>query len=118
MTDNLIPNDPFSRRRRELGDNPGAVGASSTIHVQDFYGNGESWILETFRAGKDTTVFIQCSSVSEPFRRMLPPPVVAALLRHAATIDTRLRKRAARQAAATRKARGFVPNFAKKLTGT
>jgi hypothetical protein len=113
MEEAKIPTDLFSRRRRELGDSPAALGSGSTVHLRDFYGNGESWIVETFRADGLTTVFLQRSSEAAPFRTMLPPEVMAAILRHCASIDARIRRRGARQAAATRKARGIEPAFRK-----
>ena len=59
MSEATIPSDYFSRRLRELRDNPGALSARSSIDVQDFYGNLEPRHVDTYRShGKDET-FIQ-----------------------------------------------------------
>lgn len=108
-----IPTDEFSRRRREIGDNPASLGSGSTVHLRDFYGNGETWVVETLQADGQTTVFLQCMSGVEPFRRMIPPEVMAAIVRHQGSIAKRIQRRAARKAAATRQALGIVPAFQK-----
>lgn len=118
----VVPTDAFSRRRRELGENPSALGAGSTLHLIDFYGNGETWVVETFRTegekGKpETTVFLQRSSLQDPVRIMIRPEVMRAILRHDASIEARIRRRGARKAAATRKALGIVPGFLKTRRG-
>jgi hypothetical protein len=117
--DTKIPTDDFSRRRRELADNPTAASARATLPLADWYGNLETWVIEMFRAegakGRpETTVFLQRSSKREPVMLMLPPEVMAAVFRQQDQLITRGRKRAARKAAATRKALGIVPRFTKK----
>lgn len=101
-----IPTDVFSRRRRELKENPGAIGAESTITVQDFYGNLETWVVETFRVDGKEEAFLQRMSADGGARLLLPAPVMAALSRQRDQVIGRARKRSARAAAATRKAKG------------
>lgn len=107
MAEQTIPTDLFSRRRREMEDNPGALGAASTINVRDFYGNLETWNIETFRVEGAETGFLQRNDSSGGVRLLLPPEVMAALRRQQAGIDSRSRKRGARQAVETKRAKGI-----------
>jgi hypothetical protein len=106
--DSPIPRDPFSKRLRELRDNPGAVRATSTINRQDWYGNAESWIVDTFRVDTRTEVFLQRIGAGDPIRLHLPPDVTDAISRQRDRAVTVIRKRAARTAVATKRARGDV----------
>jgi hypothetical protein len=84
-----LPRDEFTVRLRELSDNPGAVRAQSRIDITDFYGNAETWTVDTFR--EDTgveTAFVQKMSVASPLRLMLPPKVMAAVTRQHDTLVT------------------------------
>lgn len=108
MSDSMIPSDLFSRRRRELIDNPGALRSASTVNLQDFYGNTETWIVETFRTDGVCEALVQRNSVEGALRLVLPPKVMAALDRQRGQIVTGARRRGARQAIATRLERGDV----------
>lgn len=113
----ILPRDEFSIRLRELSDNPGAIRASSTINRIDFYGNTETWVLDTFRDDGQETVFVQRMSASEkPLRFIMPPPVMKALTGQRDRVVTSARKRGARKAAATREALGIKPAFLNKRT--
>lgn len=102
-----LPRDEFTVRLRELTDNPGAVRSSSRIDIADFYGNAETWTVDTFRESTGIeTAFVQRMSMQNPLRLMLPPQVMAALTRQHDNLVTKLRRRGARQAVATRIARG------------
>lgn len=106
MSDSPIPRDVFSQRRRELIDNPGAIRSASTVNLQDFYGNVETWVIETFRTDDTVEALIQRSSVDGPLRLVLPPKVMEALARQRGAIKTVKRRRGARQAVATKLADG------------
>jgi hypothetical protein len=110
MSDSPLPTDNFSRRLRELQDNPGAMGSGSTIHARDFYGNLETWVVETYRTedGRET-VFAQRNAADGALRLVIPPEVAAALSRHRDQLVTRTRKRAARRGLETKRARGIDP---------
>lgn len=104
-----LPRDEFTVRLRELTDNPGAVRSSSRIDIADFYGNAETWTVDTFRESTGVeTAFVQRMSMSNPLRLMLPPQVMAALTRQQGTLTRHARRRGARQAVAMRRARGDV----------
>ena len=106
MADSPIPRDQFSLRRRDIINNPGALGAMSTIQMPDDYGNLDTWVVETYRLDGAETAFLQRNNAEGGIRVMLPPAVMAALRRQQATIDSRSRRRGARQAVATKIAEG------------
>lgn len=111
----ILPRDEFSIRLRELTDNPGAVRASSTINRIDFYGRTETWVIDTFRHDGVETVFAQRINADEgpALRFIMPPEVTEALARQRGRAVTSVRRRGARQAAATREAKGIKPAFLK-----
>lgn len=106
-----LARDEFTVRLRELQANPGAVKASSRVDIADFYGNLQTWTIDTFRyalgEGKVGEVaFLQRTSLGAPLREVLPEKVMAALTRQHDTLSAQNRKKGARAAVATRKARG------------
>jgi len=105
-TDSPLPTDLFSQTLRALKENPGVIGSGSTVHAHDFYGNYESWIVETYRNedGRET-VFLQRNANDGGMRLVLPPDVTAALGRHRDQLVTRVRRRAARKGVATKQAK-------------
>lgn len=103
-----LPSEDFSQRLRDLRDNPGALKAESTIHTHDFYGNTASWIIQTFRVDGQTWAFVQRNDGRGfGLREVFPPEIMAALLGHEARLIARGRKRAARQAVETKRAKGL-----------
>jgi len=105
-----IPQDEYSTMLRKLRAYPSVVEKQSVIERQDFYGNTESWIVRTLRGDHaDETVFLVHDRAAGGQRYLLPPEVVAAIVRQHDAIGDTIRKRGARQAAATRKASGHVP---------
>lgn len=104
--DTTLPADQFSRRRRELADNPGAVRSTGAVTRTDLYGNVEDWLIETFRADGVETVFMRVNDADGGRRMMLPPEVAGLLYRQREQLVAKGRKRAARQAVATRRERG------------
>jgi hypothetical protein len=106
MSDVQLPTDQFSRRLRELTSNPGAVRASSTISTVDFYGNAESWIVDTFRVDGDDETLLQRINAAGSVRLVIPPAVMNAIVRGRERATTKIRKRAAHTAIETRRRRG------------
>lgn len=107
MAEQTIPTDNFSRRRRELTDHPGVIRSASTVNLSDFYGNLETWVIETFRApGAAVEVLIQRTSVDGGLRLVLPALVMATIDRQLGQTVAVSRRRGARQAVETRRARG------------
>lgn len=105
MSSSPIPTDDFSRELREIKDRPDSIGAGSTVHRQDFYGNCETWIVETYRADGKEIAFLQRSG-TEPMRLFLPSQITAALARQREQLVTRSRRRAAASAVETKKRQG------------
>jgi hypothetical protein len=101
-----LPTDLFSRRRRELSDNPGALGSGSRVPTQDFLGNFQDWIVETFRVDGAETVFITVADQDGGRRLMLPPQVTATLYRQRDQLVARQRRKTARATVAMRRERG------------
>lgn len=115
-----LPRDEFSVRLRELSDNPGAVRVASRIDVADFYGRLQTWTIDTFRANGLETAFVQRMSAEDPLRLLIPPAVMSAISRGHDTLTGKTRSRGARQAVATRIARGDVlgnPEALRKARG-
>lgn len=106
---NTIPTDVFSRRRRELMDNPGAIRSASTVNLQDFYGNTETWNIETFRTDGIVEALVQRNSIDGSLRLVLPPKVMSALDRQRDQVITGSRRRAAQRAVDTKREKGIDP---------
>ncbi len=115
MSEQTLPTDLFSRRLRELTHNPGAVRATSTIQTADFYGNAETWVVDTFRVDGGEEVLVQRISSAGGLQLVLPPQVTAAINRQRERAVTVNRKRAARSAVATKRAAGIPVGNAEAL---
>ncbi len=102
----VLPTDDFSLQRRQLMDNPGAVRSSSRLDTADFYGRSQTWVIDTFKADGQAVALVQRMGAEEPLRLVLPAAVMAALARQGETLTRQTRRRGARQAVATRIARG------------
>ena len=112
-----IPADLFSRTLRQVQDNPESFGSGSTVHARDFYGNAETWVIETYRIGDRVTVFLQFNSAEGGKRFVLPAEVVGRILQHHDSLIKRARRRAARKAVDTKRDRGtLIAPIAKKAT--
>lgn len=103
-----IPRDEFSTQRRSVINNPGAVGTSTRLDIDDFYGNLETWAIDTFRVDGRTTVFIQRLGVTSDLnmRLVLPPAITAVLERQGGQLLGKVRRVGARKALETRRLRG------------
>ena len=99
--DSPIPQDTFSRTLRQSRDNPGALRAASTVPLIDFYGNAETWVIETYRIDGSDLVFLQRSSASGALQCVvLPVEVSAVLARHRDQLTLASRRRHGRKAKA------------------
>ncbi len=107
MSDSPIPTDQFSLRRRKLTDDPGALVSGSTIHTTDFYGNGETWNVETYRTEDRRYIgFLQRNSPEGGLRLVLPEQVMVALGRHLEQLQAQAKRRQGHNLVALRKQRG------------
>lgn len=118
----LLPRDAFSEALRAFEGNPGATRSDSTIHIPDFYGRNVTWVITTFRAdGQDTTLLQRIGVDGRALREVLPPRVTDAMNRHRSSVATSNRRRGARQAVATKLAKGMQlgnPDALKAARGT
>lgn len=103
-----IPSDVFSRTLRQIQDNPASLGSGSTVHARDFYGNLETWVIETYRVEDRVTVFVQFNAADGGRRFVLPAEVVGKILIHNDSLIKRARKRAARKAVDTKRDRATL----------
>jgi len=101
-----IPTDTFSRTLRSLRDNPGAFAVGSRVETSDFYGNAQTWVVETFRVDGDETIFVQRIDGSGGLRLLLPPPVSRVLANHRDRVSAQARRRAGHALVARRRERG------------
>lgn len=105
MENERLPTDDYSKTLRQLQAHPGAVEKTSMIDLVDFLGNAETWIVKTIRVDGKDTAFLQRVNADGGARWVLPAEVTDALARQRDAATTVNRKRGARQAAATRKAK-------------
>lgn len=104
MDTDKLPTDDYSKALRQQQAHPGAVEKVSMIDLVDFLGNAETWIVKTIRVDGADVVFIQRINSTAGTRLVLPTEVTDAIARQREGIVGVVRKRSARQAAATRKA--------------
>lgn len=107
----LIPTDIFSQTLRRMSDNPGAMHARSTVQTADFYGNAESWIVDTFRTGSDETILVQCIRNNErgrpeAVRLVFPAEVTKVMVRQRDQTSAQARRASGHRLIALRKERG------------
>lgn len=116
--------DPFDLKHSELEGLPdaGKSKATTVVHLEPVVGTS-TYIVQTIRqrGEEDTpardTIFIQFISGEKSFRIYLPPPVANLIARQRDALGTKMRKAAARQEAARRKAAGIKPAFLKIKKG-
>jgi len=102
--DDKLQTDDYSKALRQQQAHPGAVEKTSMIDLVDFLGNTETWIIKTIRVDGSDIVFVQRITSAGGTRLVLPAEVTEAIARQRDGIVDVVRRRGARQAAATRKA--------------
>lgn len=102
--DKTLPTDDYSTTLRQLQANPGAIEKVSMIDLVDFLGHAETWTIKTIRVDGADVVLLQRINAGGGARWVLPTEVTDAIARQREGIVGVVRKRGARQAAATRKA--------------
>ncbi len=108
MADSQMPDD-YDRLLGSLAGLPDTLHTKpTTIDVVPFLGVGGSttFILHTVRQrDQGDTVFLRAVGASNSFRIVLPPAVTNAIARQRGALDTKSRKKGARQAVETRRAK-------------
>lgn len=120
----ILPTDPFEIALADkLGHPDGAHTAPSVVQAVDFYGNATSFIIQTVKWAEGTTVFLTQVNASGSARFVLPPKVVALVLRQQDAVSTIVRRRLGRRQAEERRANGqlvsgFTPEMRAKAAAT
>jgi len=108
MNETVLPGDRYSREQARLLNNPAAVTlrSGSTLSLADYYGNAETWVVNTIRVDGNDTVFLQRVNAEGGVRFVVPPEVVAAIRRQGDTLTSLSRRRGARKALDTKRENG------------
>jgi hypothetical protein len=108
MKDSVLPTDHYSREQARLLANPAAVKlrAGSTLNLTDYYGNAETWFVDTVRVDGADTVFLQRVNAEGGVRFVVPPEVVASIHRQGESLTKFNRRRGARRAVETKREQG------------
>lgn len=110
MTDSL--GDTFDRVRRQLNGLPDTVTAGpSTIETfTPLVELAETWIVSTVRQReRGDIIFLQIIDGNGGRRFVVPPAVADAIARQRETLVSKSRRKGARQAVETKRARGIDP---------
>lgn len=106
--------DKFDRLMGALVDLPDvcSVKPSTVVAVSPIIGATQTFIIQTFRQKEiGDTIFLQYVDDENSIRIAIPPAAADAIARQRDALATKNRKRAAREQAAVRKAKGEVPGF-------
>jgi hypothetical protein len=105
-TTSPLPQDRFSLTLRSMRDNPGAFAVGGRIETADFYGNAQTWVVETFRVDGAETVFVQRIDADGGLRLVLPPEITRAMVSQRDRCAAQSRRRQGHRLVAQRKERG------------
>lgn len=108
MSDTTLPTDRYSREQARLLANPAALtlARGTTLDLTDYYGNAETWVVNTIRTDGADTVFLQRVNAEGGVRFVVPSKVVAAIVAQRDALTGRSRRRGARAAVATKREAG------------
>lgn len=113
-----LPTNEYDRLMGQYSGLPGVAKTSPSVvrHVE-FTGQTATWIVTTFRHAEqdvpETRVFLEHVDETGARRFVLPPKVVATILKQYDALVTKSRRAGAKKAAETRKERGIEPGFLK-----
>lgn len=108
--------DVFDHTLRSLIGLPDTATAKATTirHITPVLELAQTFIVQTLRNRElGEYVMIEYMAGNECFRVALPPGVCETIARQRDSLTTKVRKRAAKQEAARRKAQGIQPAFLK-----
>jgi hypothetical protein len=120
----LISTDPFDVALHDLLGHPGGAHTQpATVRAIDDYKHVTDFIVQTVKWDGGTTVFVTQVSAHGPKRTVLPPKVVATLLRQQDQVSKIVRRRhgqrlAEQLRAEGRMAVGFTPEMRTKAAAT
>ena len=121
----VLPQDAFDLALTDkLGHPDGAHTQPAVVQAVDFYGNATLFIVQTVKWAEGTTVFVTQTSAQGSGRYVLPPKVVALLLRQQDAVTKVVRRRHGQRLAEVAKANGrvigggFTPEMRRKAAAT
>jgi hypothetical protein len=112
--------DKFDRMMAALADLPdvASVKPSTVVSMSPLIGETQTFIIQTYRQREvGDTIFLQYATSEGLVRVAIPPGAADAIARQRDALTAKSRKRAAREQAAIRKARGEKPAFLKVAKG-
>jgi hypothetical protein len=117
MTDETRAPDYYDRRLSDFTSMP-EIGKTKLTPIRVTpplaVGGSQLYTVQTFRTDKGETLFLEVATQESHARIVLPPEVTRVLYRQRESLIAQARRRAARQAADTREAKGIVPTFGRK----
>ena len=120
--------DEYDRLLGQLDGLPGALQTKpATVQLVSLLGATKTYIVRTVRlqdartddadsmaAPARFTIFLECYSREESIRIALPARIADLIMRQRDALTDQARRKSAKRASATRKARGIAPGFLKK----
>lgn len=110
----LLPTDPFDLALAQLLGLPnGAHTQPTVVQSTDYYGKTTSFMVQTVKWDEGETTFVtEVSSDGGARRFVIPPKLLATILRQRDALATIVRRRHGRRLAEERKAAGIAaPTF-------
>ena len=104
--------DRFSDTLRRVAADPGAIHSKATVSDSPplLPDARETYVVESVRCGQSTHIFLEViDAQGQAHRLVLPPKVAQAIYRQREALNTKSRKRGAKQAYATQVAQGNDP---------
>jgi hypothetical protein len=113
----LLPTDPFDQALARLTGLPnGASTVPTVVQSTDYYGKTTSFMVQTVKYDEGETVFItEVTGTGGARRFVIPPKVLATVLRQRDSLSTMIRRRHGRRLAEERKAAGVVTTFTPEM---
>lgn len=119
-----LPTDPYEVALNGLLGHPGGAHTSAAV-VQDvdFYGKATQYIVQTVKWAEGTSVFLTQVNSTGSARFVLPPKVMALLLRQQDAVTAIVRRRQGQRLADLARANGtlrvgFTPEMRAKAAAT
>lgn len=120
----VLPTDSFDQALARLVGLPnGASTQPTVVQTTDFYGKTTQHVVQTVKHDEGESVFLTEITGEGTRRFVVPPKVVATMLRQRDAVSTIVRRRLGRRLAEERKASGvaaptFTPEMRKKALAT
>src|SRR3990167_6581249 len=111
-----LPTDAFDKVLSRLTGLPdGAHTQPAVVQAMDFYGNVTSFMVQTVKWDEGNTVFVTQVNAEGSARFVLPPKVMATVIRQQEAVSLMIRRRHGRRLAESAKAAGRQPVFTAEM---